>query len=397
MRIGIDARLYGVESGTGIGRYSQELLRQFLEIPNSKFQIPNLDVVVFLRRDAYEMFTLPNVHWTKVLADFRPYTIGVQTRYPRIIRDAGVDLMHFTHFDHPIRCPVPFIVTIHDLILLHYPSIRATTLGPIRFWIKYAAYRAVLRHAVTRSAHILTPSETIRQQLHHELCVPLNRITTTHLGVDHIETPETLLRQGSAGQADGWKLEAQTTRAVDCRLSTVDSPYLLSIGNAYPHKNIEQLVRIAPELAKIHPDFHVRIVGRPDDFSHRLRSTVRSRTPIVFMGMVSEPALAPLIRNASAYVSMSRDEGFDLPTLEACALGTAVIASDIPIHREILGDAALFSPPDDDTALLHAIHRLHADSALRGILSTRGIARAQSFTWERCASRTLDAYRATCR
>ncbi|MBI4435028.1 hypothetical protein HY635_04445, partial [Candidatus Uhrbacteria bacterium] len=107
MRIGIDARLYGLESGTGIGRYTQELLRQLGKVTSDEVRVTSgsppppptlgpgqvapppkgggeIAFVVFLRKDGHEMFELPDERWTKVLADFRPYTIGVQTAFPRL-------------------------------------------------------------------------------------------------------------------------------------------------------------------------------------------------------------------------------------------------------------------------------------------------------------------------
>ncbi|MBI4449741.1 glycosyltransferase, partial [Candidatus Uhrbacteria bacterium] len=252
MRIGIDARLYGVESGTGIGRYAQELLRQFLGMPKFKAQMSNVEFVIFLRQDGYEAFTTPDERWTKVLADFRPYTIGVQTRYPRLIRAAGVDLMHFTHFDHPVRCPVPFVITIHDLILLEHPSIRASTLGPLRFWVKYAAYRRVLQHAVLRSMRILTPSRSVKEQIAQRFGVLREKIIATPLGADH----------------------APGIQIPDSKFQIPESSYLLYVGNAYPHKNLEQLIRVFRGLTERHPKLRLVLVGKEDDFYRRLQSTV---------------------------------------------------------------------------------------------------------------------------
>jgi glycosyltransferase involved in cell wall biosynthesis len=355
-----------------------------------------LAFVVFLRRDAYEMFQPPNEHWTKVLADFRSYTWGVQTAFPRLIREAGVDLMHFTHFDHPIRCQVPFIVTIHDLILLNHPSIRASTLGPLRFWMKYAAYRRVVHHAVHRSIRILTPSQAVKEEIAERFGILREKIVATPLGIEHADS-----RSSTSGVS-------RSTPDVFPR-----EPFLLYIGNAYPHKNLEQLIRIMPELRKRHPDLRLVLVGREDDFYRRMKSTVHSQRStalgaVMFYGPATEEERTQLVRGAAAYVSPSLEEGFDLPTLEALSSGTPAIASDIPVHREVLGDAATFFPPRNDAALVDAIHRtltrqynavdrcctaglIHSNN--RATLVDRGIARAQQFSWRTCAAQTLSVYR----
>ncbi|MDP3771240.1 MAG: glycosyltransferase family 1 protein [bacterium] len=403
MRIGIDARLYGVESGTGIGRYSQELLRQLGQVTSDEVRVMSgspplgggeIDFVIFLRKDGYEAFTPPNGRWTKVLADFRPYTIGVQTRYPRLIRAAGVNLMHFTHFDHPIRCPVPFIITIHDLILLEYPTVRASMLGPLRFWLKYAAYRRVLDHAVRQSIRILTPSQSVKEQIATRFGILREKIIATPLGIDHLQKFQV---PDSPPKAD---LRQRTDKLPwEDRFQIPASPYLLYVGNAYPHKNLEQLVRVMPKLTERHPQLQLVLVGKEDDFYRRLRSTIydlrrgNARTPIVFTGPVRDEEIRLLMAGAAAYVSPSRHEGFDLPTVEALVAGTPVIASDIPVHREILGSAFVPFPTNDDAALADAIHRALIHSDIHATLRDRGIARARQFSWRTCAGDTLRAYR----
>ncbi|MDO8599276.1 MAG: glycosyltransferase family 1 protein [bacterium] len=390
-RIGIDARLYGVASGTGIGRYVEELISSMAYLLSPSPDAPagtgrspspcdgegeDVSFVVFLRRDGFDAFDPPNDRWSKVLADFRPYTLGVQTRYPRLIRDARVNLMHFTHFDHPIRCPVPFVTTIHDLILLHHPSIRASTLGPLRFWMKYHAYRAVLRHALRASRMVLTPSETIRQQLHNELHIPLARITATALGADHVTRHQ--------------------VSAISSRIPP--TPYLLYIGNAYPHKHLETLIasmatcRKRPELH----DLSLVLVGRADDFTRRLQAKTTASPWVIWYGATHEKERTQLVRNAAAYVTLSADEGFDLPTVEALAAGTPVIASDIPVHREILGDAAMLLRESDVNTFAEAIADLvvnRSPTGLRARLGANGPAHAARYQWRACAQQTLRVYR----
>ena len=374
MRIGIDARLYGTASGTGIGRYTEELLRALAAVDTAN------TYVVFLQRDGFVAFTPPNARWSKILADFRPYTLAVQTRFPRLLRQQHLDLMHFTHFDHPVRCPVPFITTVHDLILLRYPSIRASTLGSLRFWMKYLAYRTVLRHVARHSIRICTPSQTVADDVHGMLRVSKERIAVTPLGVDH-------------GGIENGELRIDNSESNIIHSPFAIRNFFLYIGNAYPHKNLEQLVRVWPTVIEAHPDLQLIIVGRADDFTERLQTLVGDRTPIVFMGVVDDATRRSLLVSAHAYISPSRCEGFDLPTVEALAAGTPVIASDIPVHREILNNGALFFPVDDDRACTEAIHRILIDNALRATLEQRGRTVAAEYHWHSCAIRTFNAYR----
>ncbi|MDO8462911.1 MAG: glycosyltransferase family 1 protein [bacterium] len=372
VRIGIDARLYGVESGTGIGRYTQELLAQFAGLPQTHAM---MEFVVFLQAAGYREFVCPNEHWTKVLADFRPYSVAAQTHFPRVIRNAHVDFMHFTHFDHPRVYRAPFIVTIHDLILLNHPSARASTLGPLRFRVKFAMYQRILAHAVHESFRILTPSQTVKDQIVKRFGVLPEKVIPTYLGIDH--------RGGGSTSGAG----ERRNRAVP--------PYLLYIGNAYPHKNVEQLIRVMPEARKRIPGLRLVLVGREDDFSRRLRREVVAHDfphdAVVFFGPATDEERTQLLRGAAAYVTASFDEGFALPPVEALALDTPVIASDIPIHREILADAALFFTKNNDKSL---VEQIVTTITSRGSYDTiERTKRAHRFTWGACVQETLLAYR----
>ncbi|MDO8425534.1 MAG: glycosyltransferase family 1 protein [bacterium] len=369
IHIGIDARLYGTASGTGIGRYVEELIRALAALDREH------RFTVFLRRDTYDTFVPPNARWSKVLADFRPYSLAAQTRFPGVIRRAQVDCMHFTHFDHPITYRAPFLVTIHDLILLHHPSIRTSTLGPIRFWTKFAAYRHVLAHATHRSWRIMTPSHTVKREVAARFGVLPEKIVPTLLGIDH----------GTPTHSD----EPSATHDLPL------APFILYIGNAYPHKNVEQLIRVLPEVRKRVPDMRLVLVGRTDDFSKRLQRTAHhSQLPpdaIVFFGQATEAERTQLLRSASAYVSASLDEGFDMPTVEALAVDTPVIASDIPIHHEVLGTHATFVAKNDDRTLINALCTTATSAAQRDTLE--GVQHAQQYTWRACALQTLAVYR----
>src|SRR3989344_9098948 len=150
MRIGIDARLYGLKHA-GIGRYIMHLVEELQQLDTTN------KYVLFLRSDNYSTLKLP-ARWTKVIADIRHYTLAEQTTMPQIIRSAKVDLMHFPHFNVPLLYRGPFIVTIHDLLWHDFKGLKVTTLNPVMYLIKYGGYRLIVNSALDRSRHILVPS-----------------------------------------------------------------------------------------------------------------------------------------------------------------------------------------------------------------------------------------------
>jgi alpha-1,3-rhamnosyl/mannosyltransferase len=113
---------------------------------------------------------------------------------------------------------------------------------------------------------------------------------------------------------------------------------------------------------------------------------------ILLFKEVDDGTLARLYRSATLFAFPSLQEGFGLPALEAMASGTPVVASQIDVLAEVLGDAALFVPAGDTVALSATLERLLEDSNLRRKLSAMGLARARGFSWERCAAASVSAY-----
>ncbi|HWW59764.1 MAG TPA: glycosyltransferase family 1 protein [Thermoanaerobaculia bacterium] len=252
---------------------------------------------------------------------------------------ARLDLFHAPHYVVPFT-RVPVVVTIHDLIHLHQP---------LRNPLARAYARTMLRRAARKAKRVLTVSETVRGQIENEL------------GCDAIVTPNGI---------DG--IFVPGVRAAAGR------PYFLTVGNDKPHKNVDAAV---DAIARV-PDARLVLVGSAF-------ARFRGRDRVDVRGFVDAAALADLYRNATALVMPSREEGFGLPAAEAMACGTAVITSKASALVEITGDAALHV---DDDSLAEAMLRVMRDEDLRATLASRGIARAKTFTWARCAALTRGAY-----
>ena len=147
--IGIDARFYGT-IGKGLGRYTQKLIENLekTDTENRYF--------VFLRKENFEEYQPKNPNFQKVMADYKWYTVYEQINMPRILSKYKLDLVHFPHFNVPIFYRKRFIITIHDLILIHFPTIRGTTLNPFCYWIKFLAYKVIIDSAIKRAKKIIT-------------------------------------------------------------------------------------------------------------------------------------------------------------------------------------------------------------------------------------------------
>jgi glycosyltransferase involved in cell wall biosynthesis len=205
--------------------------------------------------------------------------------------------------------------------------------------------------------------------------VPADRVDVTPLGTD--------LRPASAEQV----------AALRRRLG-LDGPYLLGLGTVEPRKDLPTLVRAFAALAADLPHRLV-LAGLAGWGAGELAAAVAASgvaDRILVPGYVPEADKAALLTGADVFAYPSRYEGFGLPVLEALACGTPVVTTTGGSLPEIAGDAATLIEPGDDTALAAAIAKLATDPAARADAAARGLARAATYTWERCAELTAAAY-----
>ncbi len=146
-------------------------------------------------------------------------------------------------------------------------------------------------------------------------------------------------------------------------LGDVDG-FVLVVGRLNIRKNLDTVLRAAMRTDVVSPRFPAVVVGEPEGRSAELPAEVDEAVrsgAVRFLGFVSDDQLAWLYRRASVFTFASLDEGFGLPMLEALHFGTPVVASDIPVFREVLRDRATYVPPLDAEAIAAAI-----DAAVAG-------------------------------
>ncbi len=369
MHIGIDARFYG-PLAKGLGRYVQKLIEHLEQLDDAN------RYTVFMRRDAWDMYQPKNPRFTKVLADVAWYTLREQVELPKILKAHKLDLMHFPHYNVPLLYRGQFVVTVHDLILSKYPTRRASTLGPVFYWIKHTAYNHVIRSAIRRSKAVLTVSEYSKQAIIEEFHIRPEKITVTYEAADPLPSVQPSREQEAAVQSF--------------------QPYLLYVGNAYPHKNLESLLRAFQIIKqRFNQPLNLVFVGKRDYFYKRLEQLATSlhiEDSVRFAGGVDDEELATLYRHASLYVFPSFIEGFGLPPLEAMRAGVPVVSSNRSCLPEVLGDAVEYVDPSDTEAMATTISRVLANQQLQQQLRERGFRQVERFRWDDLATATLAVY-----
>ena len=353
--------------GGGLGRYVEQLVHE-LGQQNQKNRF-----VLFLKEatqvekgdegDKVEKRIVP-VHW---------YTLKEQLVMGRVIDREHLDLVHFPHWNVPLFLRTPFVVTIHDLILLEEPrSARATTRHPLVYALKYAAYKIILKNALSKSRAIIAVSQYTKSSILKFFPeIPESKIFVIYEGVTNLpKTPPDL----------------PLPRGVDT---------VLYIGNAYPHKNLDALLCAFSLFLKTHPDAKLVLAGRDDVFYQRLQkdaAQLNLTDHIQFIPNPTDQDLAKLYRSATLFVFPSKCEGFGLPPLEAMSFNVPVVASNTSSLPEILGDAAVFFNPKDPQDIARAMEHVFDNPALQEELRKKGLECIKRYSWKNMAEQVLSIY-----
>ncbi len=293
---------------------------------------------------------------------------------PLLLRRSGADLFHGVHSVVPVSCPVPSVVTVHDLAFIRFPqTFRAYN----RIYLDVAT-----RLSVQRAARILVVSEHTRREVIGLLGVAPERVVVTPNAVREHFRPPDLAVLGAFRARKG-----------------LPERFVLYVGTLEPRKNLTTLLEAYAEVAK--QQAAPLLVGGGkgwlyDAVFQRLEA-LGLRERVRFVGYLDEEELPLWYAAATVFVFPSIYEGFGMPPLEAMACGTPVVASNTSSLPEVVGDAGLTVSPYDPAALAAAISRVLDDADLRQELRERGLRQARAFSWRVTAERTLAAYEAAAR
>jgi Glycosyltransferase len=295
-----------------------------------------------------------------------------QAILPSLLRKRKADVLHSPHYTAPFFAPTNSVVTFHDMTFFLYPDLHTVA--------KRTIFPAVMRITANRSTKIIASSESTRRDLIAILLVDPRKVVTVELAAGDLYRPTSFSDTSSVCRKHGLR----------------PGQYLLFVGVFEPRKNIPTLISAFAGLAETYPELQLALVGKPgwmyeEIFTRAKQLNLANR--VEFLGYVADADLPALYTGARALLFRSLYEGFGLPVLEALQCGTPVVTSNISSMAEIAGDAALLVDPWDPQDLRNATARILSSRELSRELSRKGLERARSFSWKRCAASTLDVYR----
>jgi glycosyltransferase involved in cell wall biosynthesis len=175
----------------------------------------------------------------------------------------------------------------------------------------------------------------------------------------------------------------------------LNNPYILFVGAIEPKKNIELLIRAYSACRKKLPDVELVIAGKRAwkfESVFHLIDSLNLKDAIRILDFVPYEDLPALYSSAEVFVFPSRYEGFGLPPLEAMKCGTPVITSDVSSLPEIVGKDGMTVSPEDHDKLAESICKIISDTSFRSDYSRYCLHRAEMFSWENTARKTLKVY-----
>jgi glycosyltransferase involved in cell wall biosynthesis len=264
-------------------------------------------------------------------------------------------------------------VYCHDLDA--FRSVLEPEKEPRAAWFRAMAWTSL--KGLQRAAVVFHSTQAVREELLRHGVVPAERLVHAPPGVSSEYGPEPVPGD----------ISDELLRPLGGR------PYVLHVGSGIPRKRLDVLLEVFAALRHRHPDLRLVQQGAAlTDAQRDLVTRLGLGDVLLQPPKLDRATLAGLYRKARVVLVTSEAEGFGLPVIEAMACGTPVVASDLPVLREVGGDAVTYAPVGDVGTWTEAVHRL-LQSAEPGAARSQRISRGRGYSWTNHARTILDTYR----
>ncbi|MFA5925366.1 MAG: glycosyltransferase family 1 protein [Parcubacteria group bacterium] len=372
MRIGIDIRLIGKKQ-TGGEVYFFNLVKYLARIDKENHYL------LFIDRDpARDRLLAREIESLKLGSNFKIIYLNSPSRFwwnlwalPNYLKKNPVNIFH-TQYIAPFWLPknIKLMLTIHDISFNYFPQ-----------YIKYSDLlflRALIPRSIRRADKVITVSESEKNSIADFYKISPAKVDFAYNGVE--------------AEKYGHNFSGEEKENVRKKYNLPEN-YLLYIGTLQPRKNIPVIIKAIKGL-----NIKLVIAGnrKAHNFDKKIDETVSKNNlgeRVIFPGWIEEKDKPVLLQMADCFVLPSLYEGFGIPIIEAIAAGTPIVCSDIPIFREISGDAALFCDPESSGEFTGNISKILSDQSLKEKLIKSGIESAKKFEWQNMAQKTLAIYK----
>jgi len=367
MRIGIEAQRILRKNKHGMDMVALHLIRALQEIA------PEHEYIVFLRPgediSVLSGFTSVKVEYVHSLT----YADWEQVWLPLAILRCKVDIMHFTSNTAPVFCPVPYVLTLHDVIFMENTSRSKALyqkLGSI-----YRAWNVPI--VARKAAKVVTVSIYESQRILHFFPE-----VKSYLRVIYNAVSSTFFDRGDL--------------SINSSIAKLPSKFFLFLGNTYPKKNTANVIKAYIHYRNILKGELPLIIG---DYPRNLVESLMIKEgsaelldDVISLGYLTQLELSNLYKKATAFLYPSLRESFGIPILEAMASHCPVITSTTSSMPEVAEGAAVMVDPCKPLEISAAMEKIEKNVAFRQQLIQKGKTRAMQFSWKRSAQQYLRLY-----
>lgn len=367
MRVGIEAQRIFRKNKHGM---DYVVLQEILEI--QKMDTENEYYVFVKPGDDRCVESSANVHVVEI--DCPTYPLWEQYALPRAAKQHGVQLLHCTSNTAPIRCDIPLVLTLHDIIFLEPRDKHNKSLYQNMGWLYR---RLVVPRILGKCRRIITVSEFEKRNIICKLHIAEERMAMIYNGYN------------------SWFRPTADTEGIYSKY--IGQPgYFFFLGNTDPKKNTERtLVAYSKYLTKSAVKRKLLMADLAPDYLNGIisRNGIGNiREHIVMPGYIVNSDLPYIYGNAFAFLYTSLRESFGIPLLEGMACGTPVITSNTSSMPEIGGSDAILVNPESSDDIAAMMLRLETDKAFRERQKAVGLQRASLFSWQKTAENLLLLY-----
>jgi glycosyltransferase involved in cell wall biosynthesis len=368
LRIGIDARSLEEEKGTGVKRYLENILKEFIKIA------PANDYVLYFqnKEPLIDFLESPCIikKLVKMPSFFPPKgVLWEQFCLPFELLRNKVDVLFSPSYSMPFFSPVRTVVTIHDITYEVSPE-----------WFhpkERLKMQKTTRIAARRANMIIADSESTRRDIIRYYKVAPEKVKVIYLG--HDPNFKSIRSKSDIKHKHG-----------------VKKKLVLYVGSIFSRRNIPVLIRSFEKVSRETKNCQLMLIGEdrayPPFNLNELIESLNLKDKIIRLDYVPEEDLVFLYNAADVFVYPSSYEGFGLPVLEAMTCGTPIVTSNFSSLPEIVADAGLLVDPTNTEELKEALLKILSDKEVAKTLSKRGKERAELFTWKKTAEKTLQVF-----
>ena len=367
MKVGIEAQRIFRKNKHGM---DYVVLQEILEI--QKMDTENEYYVFVKPGDDRCVESSANVHVVEI--DCPTYPLWEQYALPRAAKQHGVQLLHCTSNTAPIRCDIPLVLTLHDIIFLEPRDKHNKSLYQNMGWLYR---RLVVPRILGKCRRIITVSVFEKRNIISKLHIAEERMAMIYNGYN------------------SWFRPTADTEGI-YRKYIGQPGYFFFLGNTDPKKNTERtLVAYSKYLTKSAVKRKLLMADLAPDYLNGIisRNGIGNiREHIVMPGYIVNSDLPYIYGNAFAFLYTSLRESFGIPLLEGMACGTPVITSNTSSMPEIGGSDAILVNPESSDDIAAMMLRLETDEAFRERQKAVGLQRASLFSWQKTAENLLLLY-----